>query len=479
MPLTNGELFAGYRIVRLLGSGGMGEVYLARHPRLPRHDALKVLPPQLSADPDYRARFSREADMAAMLFHPHIVGVHDRGEFNGQLWISMDYIDGTDAGQLAHASPGGMPLDDVLEIVSAVADALDYAHDTGLLHRDVKPGNILITQQRRRVLLADFGIARPLDGTRDLTRTNMAVGTVTYAAPEQLAGRRMDGRADQYALAVTTYHLLTGAPPYDDPNAVVVATKHTTAPVPRLSARRPDLAALDQVFATAMAKDPAGRFRRCEDFARALARPPAQKPPTAVLPTPPVHQQPTYQPPPHQPPTHRPTVRPTHQPPTHQPPTHQPSARWPIIVGAAIALLLIVAVLLTHPWRQSSGANTSVATPSTSASASASQSASGFDAMRELVTAYYADLPDRPDEAWQRLDPGYQQQTGEQNYREFWATIQAVELDSVTPRDATSVVAQLTYVLRNGSRQSEKRWLSTAQVNGTLKITGSARIGPA
>ncbi|MBO0883982.1 MAG: serine/threonine protein kinase, partial [Mycobacterium sp.] len=162
--LSEGDVFAGYTIVRLLGSGGMGEVYLAQHPRLPRRDALKVLPATLTADSEFRKRFSREADIAAELWHPHIVGIHDRGEFEGQLWLSMDYVEGTDAAELLRGRhPSGMPPADVFEIITAVADALDYAHLRGLLHRDVKPANLLLTEadpQARRILLADFGIAR-------------------------------------------------------------------------------------------------------------------------------------------------------------------------------------------------------------------------------------------------------------------------------------------------------------------------------
>ena len=145
MPLADGATFAGYTIVRMLGSGGMGEVYLAQHPRLPRRDALKVLPASVSADDEYRQRFNREADIAATLWHPHIVGVHDRGEFDGQIWISMDYVEGTDAGRLLRERyPNGMPKAEVADIVTAVADALDYAHQRDLLHRDVKPANILL-----------------------------------------------------------------------------------------------------------------------------------------------------------------------------------------------------------------------------------------------------------------------------------------------------------------------------------------------
>src|SRR5512143_283357 len=148
MPLVTHTAFAGYTVLRQLGSGGMGEVYLVQHPRLPRQDALKILRPDVSADSDYRERFAREAELAAKLWHPSIVSVHDRGDEDGQLWISMDYVDGTDAGRLLQQRyPAGMPLAAVSEIVTAVASALDYAHAHGLLHRDVKPSNILIAEQ--------------------------------------------------------------------------------------------------------------------------------------------------------------------------------------------------------------------------------------------------------------------------------------------------------------------------------------------
>jgi serine/threonine-protein kinase len=270
-PFDAGTIFAGYTIVRRLGSGGMGEVYLARHPRLPRQDALKVLRPEVSADGEYRERFHREADIAATLFHPHIVGVHDRGEFERQLWISMDYVDGTDAGRLQHDRyPEGMPAAEVAEIVAGVADALDYAHQRNLLHRDVKPANILVAKDDQRILLADFGIARWVDDPSGLTATNMTVGTVSYAAPEQLMGGQLDGRADQYALAATAYHLLTGSPPFHHTNPAVVISQHLSATPPVMGDRRPELAALDPVLAKALAKDPNDRFEHCADFARAL-----------------------------------------------------------------------------------------------------------------------------------------------------------------------------------------------------------------
>ncbi len=275
MPLAAGATFAGYTIVRLLGSGGMGEVYLAQHPRLPRQDALKVLPATVSADSEYRQRFHREADIAATLWHPHIVGVHDRGEYDGQIWISMDYVEGTDAARLIAAAHGdGMPAQQVGEIITAVAEALDYAHDRHLLHRDVKPANILLSRPgspEQRILLADFGIARWDDDISGLTATNMTVGTVSYAAPEQLMARQLDGRADQYALAATAYHLLTGKPPFSNSNPAVVISQHLSAEPPTVAGHRPDLSGVDPVLAKALAKDPDDRFERCADFAHALA----------------------------------------------------------------------------------------------------------------------------------------------------------------------------------------------------------------
>ncbi len=274
MSLTSGEVFAGYTILRLLGSGAMGEVYLAQHPRLPRREALKVLR-NVSGGDDY-ARFVREADVGAALWHPNIVRVNDRGEFNGQLWISMDFVDGTDAASLLRDRyPVGMPADKVAAIIGAVAGALDYAHRHDLLHRDVSPANVLLTGPEdgdQRILLSDFGIARNIGDVSGLTATNMTIGTLPYAAPEQLADESVDGRADQYALAATAYHLLTGSPLFPHTNPAVVISRHLTAPPPTLAETRPKLRAFDSVLAVALAKDPADRFAECTDFARAFAQ---------------------------------------------------------------------------------------------------------------------------------------------------------------------------------------------------------------
>ena len=299
MPLANGDVFAGFRILRPLGFGGMGEVYLAQHPRLPRQEALKILPAEMSSDPEFRARFNREAEMAAALYHPHIVGIHDRGEFNGQLWISMDFIDGPDAGRLLRdQNPNGMPPGQVVDIVAAVADALDYAHSRGLLHRDVKPPNILLTNPergRRLIVLADFGIARDAGDSNGLTATNVTVGTVNYASPEQLMGAQIDGRADQYALAATAYHLLSGSPMFGSSNAAVVIGQHLNAPPPRLGDSRLALTRLDPVLGKALSKNPADRFRSCTEFADALRQ--AASPSAPMPPAPPPVQQQMARPP--------------------------------------------------------------------------------------------------------------------------------------------------------------------------------------
>ncbi|WKG08543.1 serine/threonine-protein kinase [Nocardia sp. PE-7] len=266
-----GTVFAGYRIDRLLGRGGMGTVYLAAHPRLPRRVALKLLDRELSSDDEVRGRFEREADVSAHLDHPGIVSVLDRGIEDGLMWISMQYVDGRDASAFR-----GEPLAPAraVGIIAQTAEALDYAHDRGVLHRDVKPANILLGPSRSgdRVLLTDFGIARLRGDARQLTRTGAFLATLAYASPEQLSGEPVDHRCDQYSLGCTLFTLLTGESPFpaDNPGAVVAA--HLTKPVPRASAVVGDLPpGIDAVIARAMAKAPDERFDSCEEFARAAA----------------------------------------------------------------------------------------------------------------------------------------------------------------------------------------------------------------
>jgi len=513
MPLASGEYFAGFHILRPLGFGGMGEVYLVEHPRLPRQDALKILPAEMSVDSEFRARFNREAELAATLYNPHIVGIHDRGEFDGQLWISMDYIDGPDAGRLLRERYAtGMPAWEVVEIVSAVADALDYAHGRGLLHRDIKPPNILLTKPergRRRVLLGDFGIARNTAEVSGLTDTNVTLGTVNYAAPEQLTGSAIDGRADQYGLAATAYHLLTGSPMFGSSNPAVVIGRHLNAPPPRLSDVRPDLAALDPVLAKALSKNPDDRFRMCMDFANALGHAASSgrsRPPVFRASVPPGPQTPPGPPipPTPEPPAQRGTsILPTDYPAGVAEPPLQvaaPTSRWPWAV-AALALVAILGALVFAVWPRDESPPPSTAKPTTSTSRSATTTSTAattatttsttagtpaspsapvtFEAMRDLVTGFYGDLPGDTSGAWDKLDSHYQQRAGREDFLSFWSTIESVSLLSVTPRDATSVVARLRYVLRDGGVDTEDRWLSVVLEDGRLLIYDSERIGPA
>jgi serine/threonine-protein kinase len=271
--LSAGSVFAGYRIERMLGAGGMGTVYLARSPELPRSDAVKVLSAELSRDQEFRARFVREADVAAALDHPNIVSVHRRGEFEGQLWIAMQFVDGTDADAALRA--GAMTPARAVHIVGEVGKALDYAHRRNVIHRDVKPANFLLSgpvEADERVLLGDFGIARAL-GDVGLTVTGSVMATMSYAAPEVLAQAEFDGRADLYSLGCTLFRMLTGSAPFaaaNGPAAVVAA--HLQQPPPKVTHRVPELPArMDWVVATAMAKEPAQRFASGREFADAAA----------------------------------------------------------------------------------------------------------------------------------------------------------------------------------------------------------------
>ncbi|MFA5709004.1 serine/threonine-protein kinase [Mycolicibacterium sp.] len=368
MPIAEGAVFAGYTIQRLLGSGGMGEVYLVQHPRLPRQEALKILPASVSADPDYRQRFAREADIVASLWHPHIVAVHDRGEYDGQLWIAMDYVEGTDASRLLRERyPHGLPPTDVIDIVTAVADALDYAHERFLLHRDVKPANILLGDLRhdeRRIVLADFGIARGVDDSNGLTATNMTVGSVAYAAPEQLTGKVLDGRADQYALAATAFHLLTGSVPFGNSNPAVVIGNHLSSPPPVLSTLRDDLGRMDSALATAMAKEPHHRFQTCREFAAALAGRAAVTPVSGAAPA--VSPSAATQLAPRTEPV-MPESAPPQRAPAPPPETDRPRQRTGLIVAATAAALVAVGlVAFIGAKLAQSPADPSASTPSPS-----------------------------------------------------------------------------------------------------------------
>ncbi|MVU77220.1 protein kinase [Nocardia sp. ET3-3] len=259
----------GYAITGLIGQGGMGTVYRARHPRLPLVVALKVLNRDASADPELRARFEREAAVVAHLDHPGIVSILDCGLENEQLWLAMQYIEGTDASRL---DPRAVTTERAVRIIGEVANALDYAHGRGVLHRDGKPANILLASEQagraERAVLTDFGISRLLSANTQLTSTGTFTGTLAFASPEHLSGLEIDHRSDQYSLACTLFALLEGRTPFtaSDPGQVVAG--HLAKPVPPLV--RPDAPPqLDAVIARAMAKNPAARFTSAREFAAA------------------------------------------------------------------------------------------------------------------------------------------------------------------------------------------------------------------
>ncbi|MFE3545496.1 serine/threonine-protein kinase [Nocardia sp. NPDC059177] len=277
MAMSPGTIVGGYRVQRVLGAGGMGTVYLAKHPSLPRMDALKVLSAELSRDPEFRARFEREANLAAGLDHPNIVSVYNRGEEHGQLWIAMQYVDGTDAAaELARDQHAMTPLR-ALRITTEVGKGLDHAHRRGLLHRDVKPANFLLAKtdsdnEDERVFLTDFGVAKSTDDATELTQTGSFLATIAYAPPEQLSGAALDHRADIYSLACAFYKLLTGQNPYPAAQPAMVMMGHLHEPPPQATKVNPGLPhAIDHVFARALAKNPAERFTTCREFTDAAA----------------------------------------------------------------------------------------------------------------------------------------------------------------------------------------------------------------
>ncbi|MFD4353282.1 serine/threonine-protein kinase [Nocardia sp. NPDC058518] len=270
--LQAGADFAGYQVEGVLGHGGMGTVYLARHPRLPRSVALKLLNREFTADQELQRRFEREADVVAQLDHPSIVGVYDRGSDDGYLWIAMQVIRGTDAATWdSHAHEPAITA----RLIGETASALDYANRHGVLHRDVKPGNILIADPEHgreiRAVLTDFGIARVATANTQLTATGTFTATLAYASPEQLSGEIVDHRSDQYSLACTLFAMYAGHPPYTATNPGQVVAGHLSQPVPRLTTVRTDLPpALDGVIAHAMAKRRDERFGSATEFTDAV-----------------------------------------------------------------------------------------------------------------------------------------------------------------------------------------------------------------
>lgn len=267
----------------------MGTVYLASNPNLQRSEALKILNAQASRDPAFRARFMREASLAASLDHPNIVTVHNRGETpEGDLWIAMQYIQGSDAH--SESVNGRVSLTRAVHIVSEVSKALDYLHTRGLVHRDVKPANILISEGDRRIMLGDFGVTRALDDSNTVTSAGNVTATIAYAAPEVLSGAAVDGRADVYALGCTLFRMLAGQPPFGSGASLpAIINAHLSAPPPRISQFASVPESMDALIAKAMAKNPADRYQSAGEFALAaqqILADPAQHRQTVTQPVP-------------------------------------------------------------------------------------------------------------------------------------------------------------------------------------------------
>ena len=265
--LAPGSIFAGYRIDGIVGRGGMGVVYRAWDVALERPVALKVVAPELAEDARFRERFLREARLAASLEHTHVLPVYAAGEHEGQLYLAMRFVEGEDLRALLERE-GRLSPDEAVRVVAEVGAALDAAHAKGLVHRDVKPGNVLLGPAGESYL-CDFGLSKPTTAEKNLTESGQFLGTLDYVAPEQIRGQEVDGRADQYALGCVLFECLAGRPPFEQGSGFAVLLAHMEDPPASLSASRPECAAFDPIIERALAKEPSQRYPSCDDFGAA------------------------------------------------------------------------------------------------------------------------------------------------------------------------------------------------------------------
>ena len=270
--MNPGDEFGPYRIESVLGRGGMGTVYLATHSRLERKVALKLIASELVDDPQFRARFLRESQLAASLDHPHVIPIYDADEIDGVLYLAMRYVDGPSLQRLIR-DRGALARADTLRIAEQIGGALDAAHAAELIHRDLKPANILLADGH--AYLCDFGLAKRTT-SQAMTQAGSFLGTVHYCSPEQIRGEPLDGRADVYSFGCVLCHCLSGEPPYARESDVAVLQAHLNDPPPALS---PDL---DRVFAKAMAKDREDRYATAGQLAAGLREAIAGEAPATV-----------------------------------------------------------------------------------------------------------------------------------------------------------------------------------------------------
>ena len=273
-----------YEVMEQVGRGGMATVFKAYHHALERMVAIKVLPDVLAEDPEFKERFRREAIAIARLRHPNILTVFDHGEFDGQPYIVTEFVEG---GTFAHELGKPIAMGRAKEVLGAVASALDYAHGQGVLHRDVKPSNILMTKDGKSVL-GDFGLARMMTSTQRLTRLDMVVGTPEYMSPEQCAAGDAGPASDQYSLGVVAFEALTGHPPFHAETPAAVMLAQMRAPLPPPKTVNPDLdQSVEKALIRVLAKEPGERFPSCEAFVDALTMKPVAAV-TAVAPPAPI-----------------------------------------------------------------------------------------------------------------------------------------------------------------------------------------------
>jgi serine/threonine-protein kinase len=264
-----GTQLGSYRIEEYIGRGGMGVVYRAEHMGLGRRVALKLLAPELAQNQSFRERFVRESRLAAAIDHPNVIPIFEAAEVDAHYFIAMRYVDGVDLREVLHGE-GALDIDRALLVLGQIAGALDAAHAAGLVHRDVKPGNILVGREFDHCYLTDFGLTKATSSDTNFTATGQFVGTTDYVAPEQIEGRELDRRTDVYSLGCVFYECLAGTPPFRRETDMAVMWAHIQEPPPRLTERRPDLPPqLDGVIATAMAKQKDDRYPSCSTFAAA------------------------------------------------------------------------------------------------------------------------------------------------------------------------------------------------------------------
>lgn len=442
----------------------MGQVYRAYDTVTDRTVALKVLPPELAHDRMFRERFRREAQAAARLSEPHVIPIHDFGEIDGRLFLDMRLVEGTDLGAVL-ATSGALTPNRAITYLEQVAAALDAAHRSGLVHRDVKPSNILITRDGFAYLI-DFGIARGA-GDTSLTTTGATIGTFAYMAPERLARGDIDARSDVYSLACVLHECLTGSQPFPGDSVERQIAAHLTEPPPRPSTSNVDVA-FDAVIARGMAKDPADRYPSAGallDDARAALTGAASTSRSAV---------------------------------TQLNSVHASRGRRTPLVWAAVAvigLLVLGAVVFGQRWGRESASSTTSAGPgvteaspaavpspittsrapaaaTTTVSISTLTAVPVADRIADYVRTHYAQLPGDTAAAWARLTSRYQNEIGGfGGYQSFWGTVSSTAVEIVAPNPADlTVTYRLTLRYRDGGAGVETRRIHLVAVGATYLI---------